>query len=92
MVLTRCAILAIVPPLLLCGTNLPRRSDPDLSSDKVVRIVWRLGGVLLESISVGLRLGLKSTFLVVVSVAAFVASVDDEDDTPRMMFAVYLDR
>jgi len=49
----------MVPPLFLWDKNVPRRSDPDLSSDNPVSIVCKLGGVLPASISLGLNAGSK---------------------------------
>lgn len=43
----------MVPPLLACEANVPLRSEPLFNSFSDVRMVWRLGGVLEASISVG---------------------------------------
>ena len=44
-------MLTIVPPLFLCGMKVPRKSDPDFSSDREVSIVCNDGGVFCASIS-----------------------------------------
>ena len=74
----RWAIFAMVPPLALWATYVPRRSDPDFSSDNEVRIVCKLGGVLLLSISVGLSAGSKS-----VGSSDFVLVSGDDDASAR---------